>query len=345
VDQALLDRIIASSRLPSMPAIALEVIDLVQYPDVDIDKLAATISNDPALASKILKTVNSSFYAQSRTIASIPQALVVMSLNSVRTLALGFTLTDNLRSDAAATAHFDHNYFWQRCLLSGTAARSIAARLSPVYGEEAFLAGLLHQLGVLVMYQTIGAAYDKAGSGAWRDGELLLEREHEAFDLCHTVVGQTLAESWNLPPRLVDCLRWYTDPDAAQEESVRIVRIVAIADFIATVFLGPDPGRALQRLQARAEEWFQIDAAGLESLITTLRADTDEMGSLLEVAPDDIRSASEILSRATQPWPRSSPRPPSRPRSRPALSRRKSRTHLPRHHGRHDGSRQPPSIR
>ena len=61
MDQALLDRIISSPRLPSMPAVALEVIDLVRDPNVDIDDLATTIANDPALASKILKTVNSSF--------------------------------------------------------------------------------------------------------------------------------------------------------------------------------------------------------------------------------------------------------------------------------------------
>ena len=300
MDQALLDRIISSPRLPSMPAVALEVIDLVRDPNVDIDDLATTIANDPALASKILKTVNSSFYAQSRTIASILQALVVMGLNSVRTLALGFTLTDNLRRNSVSTKHFDYNYFWQRCLLSGTAARSIAARLSPAYGEEAFLAVLLHQLGVLAMRETIGDAYDNAGSGAWGDGHMLSQREQEAFDLSHTIVGQTLADAWELPPRLTDCLRWYTNPDAADPESIPIVRIVAIADFIATVFLGPDPGRALQQLQQRADEWFGINSAGLESLITTVRADTEEMGALLEVAPEDIPSASEILARANE---------------------------------------------
>ena len=87
--QDLLDRLLRSPQLPSLPAIALEVIDLVQEKDVNIKQIANTIQHDPALSSKILKTVNSSFYGQAHTIGTISHALVVLGLNSVKTLALG----------------------------------------------------------------------------------------------------------------------------------------------------------------------------------------------------------------------------------------------------------------
>ena len=298
MDQDLLERIIASPRLPSMPAVALEIIALVQDPDVAVDRLAATIANDPALAAKILKTVNSSFYAQARTIASIDQAIVVMGLNSVRILALGFSLTDNLRKDAHDTANFDHNYFWQRSILSATTSRSVAARFSAGQGDEAFLAGLLDQLGVLTMHETIGDAYDRAGAGAWGDGAMLIAHEEEAFDLNHAVVGHALADSWSLPQRLTTCLRWYTNPDGADPEDLALVRVVAIADFVATVFLGPNPGDALQSLQRAAAQWYDLSPASVEDLITYVRNETDEMGNLFDLPADDIPAAAEILTRA-----------------------------------------------
>lgn len=300
MNQALLDRIIASPRLPSVPAVALQVIDLVQNPDVDIDHLAATIANDPALAGKILQTVNSSFYAQSRTIASIPHAIVVMGLTSVRTLALGFTLTDSLRRNTVDSTHFSHDYYWQRCILSGAAARIVAARRSAVLGEDAFVAGLLHQLGVLAMHETLGATYDETGEGAWGDGALLIQREQAAFDLDHTVVGEALAESWNLPPRIVHCIRHYADPAAAPPEFQDFTRSVQIADLIAAVFLGPEPGATLAKLRRTTAQSMQLSDDDLDRLITTVRADTDEMGTLFDLIPADVPSASEILSRANE---------------------------------------------
>ncbi|NJL30606.1 MAG: HDOD domain-containing protein [Phycisphaerales bacterium] len=92
MNHALLDQMLRSPRLPSLPTIALEVIDLVQQRDVNIRQIADTISHDPALAGKILKTVNSTFYGQTKTISTITHALVILGLNAVRTLALGFSL-------------------------------------------------------------------------------------------------------------------------------------------------------------------------------------------------------------------------------------------------------------
>ena len=114
MNQELLERILKSPRLPSLPAIALEVIDLVQQQDVDIKQIANTIQHDPALSTKILKTVNSSFYGQAHSISTISHALVVLGLNSVKTLALGFTLVNNLADEQ--TGSFDHLTFWKRSL-------------------------------------------------------------------------------------------------------------------------------------------------------------------------------------------------------------------------------------
>ncbi|MEM6507499.1 MAG: HDOD domain-containing protein, partial [Planctomycetota bacterium] len=86
IDSHLMDRLFGSPQLPSMPAVAMQIIDLVQQDEVNVDKIVDAVSLDPALSTKMLKTVNSSFYGLPKTIGSVHQAVVVLGLNSVKTL-------------------------------------------------------------------------------------------------------------------------------------------------------------------------------------------------------------------------------------------------------------------
>ena len=157
MNQDVLDRVLGSPRLPSLPTIALEVIELAQQQNVNIDRFADTIRHDPALSSKILKTVNSSFFGQRQTISTITHALVVLGLNAVKTLTLGFSLVGNLKR--TADDGFDHVGYWRRSLYTATAARSLSQHLRLVRREEAFLGGLLQDLGMVAMSQALGDEY------------------------------------------------------------------------------------------------------------------------------------------------------------------------------------------
>jgi HD-like signal output (HDOD) protein len=124
VNNELLKGILASPRLPSPPAVALQVIDLVQDPAVSTIALASTIGADPALSARVLRTANSSFYAQARTIKTVNEAIVLLGLNSVRTLALGFSLVDTFRQHQVGA--FDFDAFWRRSVTTAAAARGVA---------------------------------------------------------------------------------------------------------------------------------------------------------------------------------------------------------------------------
>jgi HD-like signal output (HDOD) protein len=121
----LLDRGLQSPRLPSLPTIALKVLDLAQQPDVDFKDIAETIQHDPGLSTKILKTVNSAFYGQAREIGTVNRTLQVLGLNSVKTLALGFSLVGNLKESGK---NFDHVAYSRRSLYTATAARMLSRR-------------------------------------------------------------------------------------------------------------------------------------------------------------------------------------------------------------------------
>src|SRR3954463_12622124 len=157
MNEQLVQKIRNCPNLPSLPAIAVQVLDLAQRPDADIVEIARIISKDPALSSKILRTVNSSFYGRSQHVSTISHALVILGLQSVKTLVLGFSLVTNLTKNKAKG--FKHVHYWRRSIYAATAARTLAAKINLVQQEEAFLAALLNDIGMLVLDQVVGDAY------------------------------------------------------------------------------------------------------------------------------------------------------------------------------------------
>jgi two-component system, cell cycle response regulator len=292
-----IDEIIASPRLPSLPAVAVQIIDLVQQPQVSLPDLAKVISNDAALTGKILKTANSSYYARSRSVSKLSDALMVLGLRRVKTLALGFSLVADLRKGADQS--FDNTSFWQRSLLAATAARAIAAVTASGDQEEAFLCGLTHCLGVLALNQAVGPEYQELLAAAAGDYWRLLEVERTRLGFSHAELGAALGEKWNLPPQMTASLRHYPYPDQAPEAQRDAVRFVHVGALAADVFVGSAPSEALVAYRDRCLEWFHLPAEEAESLLEQINGDAIPMRALLQL-PDTHLSVSEILAQANE---------------------------------------------
>src|SRR5438552_13688862 len=177
----------------------MQVLDLAQKANADIAEIARIISKDPALSGKILRTVNSRFYSRRKHVSTISHALVILGLQSVKTLVLGFSLVTNLTKNKSKG--FKHLAYWKRSIYAATAARSIAAKANLVQQEEAFLAALLMDIGMLVMDQVLGEPYGEIYSKIKTHDELA-QVEKSTFDLTHAEVGGIIAEQWKLPPLL-----------------------------------------------------------------------------------------------------------------------------------------------
>src|SRR3954449_6325114 len=116
MNEQLVQKIRACPNLPSLPAIAVQVLELAQKADVDIAEIARIISKDPALSGKILRTVNSSFYGRSQHVSTVSHALVILGLQSVKTLVLGFSLVTNLTKSKAKA--FKYLTYWRHSIYS-----------------------------------------------------------------------------------------------------------------------------------------------------------------------------------------------------------------------------------
>ena len=296
-DRLLIDEILESPHLPSLPVVALEVVELAQRADIDVDSLASVLNQDPALASNILKTVNSSFYGQARTITTVNQAIVILGLNTVRALALGFSLVDGLGRGAGSA--FDYDAFWQRSLRTAAAARVLARWAPSVDSEEVYLCGLLSRLGVLALSSVLGARYQEVFDTAGGKYRALLDAEQLTLGSNHALVGEQLADRWNLPLGVRAAIRYLSEPDEAPEAHRDLVRVVVTADSVAELF-GDEPAGALQRYRRHCDEWFAMTEAEMDLLVGATDEQVRSMSHLLEVSQQEFPSAAAILSRANE---------------------------------------------
>ena len=292
----LIQQVISSPRLPSLPAVAVQLIDQVQDEDVAIDDIAQSINCDPALASKILKTVNSSFYGQSKTISSIPQAVVVLGLNSVKTLAMGFTLVGNLTS--AGGEGVDLMGLWRRCLFSASAIKRICELTNTVQIEEMFLASLLQDVGVLALSQVLGDRYATLYALAADDHRQLSRHERAALGCDHTEVGQAMAQHWGLPPLLVGPIRYHENPDEAPTELRQLVRIVTVGAAAGDFMLNPGDERRASEYVSLMQRWFNIDRATSGQLLGQFQRESCEMKRLFELPTGELETPEQLMRRA-----------------------------------------------
>jgi diguanylate cyclase (GGDEF)-like protein len=297
VNQKLLAQIKSSPQLPSLPAIAVRVLELAKQSNASVGNLAKVISSDPALAAKVLKTVNSSFYGLPHQVSTINHALVLLGIQTVKTLALGFSLATSLNSKKSA--HFDYVRFWRQSLYSAVAARTLAKAVQSKEPEEAFLAGLLSDIGTLAMHRALGREYDVLLEASEGDQVKLVALSREKFDLDHAQVGGALAEHWKFPPAMVEPIRQHHNLTQKSNDPRSLVRIVYAGVLCGQVFAAKHAG-LLQRAKNELSNGLKLPPAKILSIFAEIHAQTKELADLFEINIEPGRSYHDIEQDARQ---------------------------------------------
>lgn len=293
---SVIEEILSCQTLPSLPAVALRVIELTRNPNVSMDDLAQTVQNDQALAAKILRTVNSSFYGLRKRCASIRQALVMMGLGPVKALTLGFSL---VTSAEGIDDGFNKTAYWRRSLYSAVAARAVAESAGmPNLSDEAFLAALLQDIGMMAMYQALRERYAEVIAEAGGDHARVASCELRAFDTQHAEIGAMLAQRWRLPESLVMPVRYHERPTAAPQGHHLVVRLVSIGNLAHDVLTEADPLPSLRRYMERCEQWFSLKPLESEEILRRIGGATRELAGLFNVDAGRSVSAAAILDAA-----------------------------------------------
>ncbi len=254
------------SHIATLPEVTVKIIELVEDPTSTAQDLHNVISNDPALCSRILKVVNSSFYGLPGQIGSINRAIVLLGLNAVKNIAISASLAKIFRGGDLCPS-FSARHLWKHSIATAAASKLLADDLGLGLPDEAFLAGLMHDIGVMVEMQfdrdKLVEVIESLGVVDGAPSASMLEREVAVFGANHEHFGQALCQRWKFPATFATVTGTHHDPFEAPETSRTLPAIVYVADRIAASVeegyrldltdLTPDP-RVLDLLKLREDQ-------------------------------------------------------------------------------------------
>jgi putative nucleotidyltransferase with HDIG domain len=220
--------------VPSLPDVLTTVNSLLDDPSASLKRIAEVLSTDSGLASRVLRLVNSAYYGLPRMVSTIALATTILGAKAIKSHVVNIAYAD-LMSDLGG-CHEEYNLLWSHALKTATWARTIASDLDGVDPEEAFTAGLIHDIGKAICLKLRGDAYARIILEAYKSGKPLMGVEEEMVGFDHTLMGAWAASRWKLPEPLVNSIRWHHNPSVVQEKSEEIYRLVVavhIADIAA----------------------------------------------------------------------------------------------------------------
>ena len=295
-----IQEIINGHRLPTLPAVAAQVLEMTSEDDIDIRRIADVVQMDQALAGKVLRTVNSSFYGLSRPCGTVRQAMVYLGLNTVKTLVLSFSLVETVDGRGADLNGFNFTDYWRRSIHCAVAARELARKTGAWDPEEAFLAGLMQDVGVIALYRQFGPAYLEQIASARGDHSQVRALEMAAWNCDHAQLSAAIAERWQLPRAQVEAIRHHHDATPATIEFRAHSRIIDLAGRLSAAMDCATPRSALAECRVLARNWFDIDAKRLQAIIIEVGDANEAIASLFSINTGSSSGAECLLATAEE---------------------------------------------
>jgi putative nucleotidyltransferase with HDIG domain len=259
-----------AANLPALPQVLVQLISHCESEEVGMAALADLLSKDAALAVKVLRVASSPAYRRGAVQANLEQALTTIGIDMVRTLLLTESVYQTF-NDFAAKRAIDLRSFWAHAIATALCARAIAARIGHAEVAEAYLAGLLHDIGRLAL---VAAAPDEyAANFHAEDDEALCATEERTLEITHAEAGALLIEGLVLDSFLADSIRYHHEPLERLQTVHPLVRLTALAHAFATHAATPDGiPPAVARMAGFSEEEAREHASALAEQIAHLAA-------------------------------------------------------------------------
>ncbi len=276
--------------LPTLPTIALEVSRLANDPMAGMSEIVRIIRNDPSMTGKILRVSNSAFYGMPRRVESLNMALVVLGMREVSSLVTSISVLKSFPNQGQDVM-FQRDVFWEHSAGTGEVARVLAAKLHlRLHGIE-FTAGLLHNIGKILLHQYFPKELGQAFKLAEDENLPSIVAEQRILGTDHAEVGAWLAGKWSLPNAIVECIRYHHQP-GIEHESATLTAIVHLAASLARAILEEDTRKILNEQLAQNPAW-EVLAKENESILSL------DIQAFVEEIQENIDRAREFLRLAT----------------------------------------------
>lgn len=216
--------------LPPLPQVAAQVLRISADPDATAEDLRKVISTDQALTSQILKISNSAMFGMMREIKTLSQAIMTLGFSTIKSVVIASSAKNLYQRGAVG---LQERLMWEHALVTALTSRSLAKSLKFPRVEEAFIGGLMHDIGKSVMGIKFPERYGALLRTVYNEQGNALELELELFGFDHTMVGEALMHSWNLSESLEEAVRWHHAPMEAKENHRVLAAIIAVGNLMA----------------------------------------------------------------------------------------------------------------
>jgi putative nucleotidyltransferase with HDIG domain len=216
--------IMHAADLPTIPVVALKVMKLIEQEDATSAELAKVVASDPAVAARVLKISNSSFYGCRRQIQTLSSAIVILGFSTLKSLVVAASVKQVYKPYGLT-----EKMLWEHSFAAGLAARIIAHDTRLVNEEEAFLAGLFHDIGKIIMNTLDRDKFNDVMQHVYNEGLTFQQAERLVYPYGHDEVGALVIKKWNFPELLTSAIQQHHTLEFAQSENQHVVRVAAIA--------------------------------------------------------------------------------------------------------------------
>jgi putative nucleotidyltransferase with HDIG domain len=216
--------------LPTLPDVVMEILRLCESPNSTTREIAKLVEKDPVLTTKVLKLVNSSYFGLSRELFSVNQALVLIGYNNLKNLILSASMLQVFSQDSQVGA-FSRKALWKHSIGVAIAARFLANRYGAGDPEQAFVAGLIHDVGKVIIDWFFHSHFVQIIDLIDREQCWIRDAEQRVMQVTHEEVGSYLAARWNLPNILGDGIAYHHQPSKSREHA-ETASLVQLADIL-----------------------------------------------------------------------------------------------------------------
>lgn len=297
--QDLLQAVLASDELPTLPTVASKLISLTSREETTLTDIAELVSQDISLCSKILKVSNSAFYSFPQQIGSIKQAISVLGTNAVRSLVLSFSFL-SMKSGAKPST-FNFEKFWERSLASAVAAKIILEKVKGADTEEVFISGLLQNLGELIFARTFPEKYEQVLAAMSDEHDDPRGTEQSIIGADHCFIGFEVARSWGFPNVLLQPIIYHHDPSqyAGEDRNIRAtVKAVYLSDVLINILFSKKPEAFHRQFRKQAKKLLGLSSQHIENILQEVHIKVVQAGEFFGLKIKDTVSVQEILQEA-----------------------------------------------
>ncbi len=284
-------------RLPSLPSIAMRILNAVKADEASLGELAKIVSSDPALAARVLKISNSSFYALSQKVDSIQKALTILGTETLKNIALSFVIVRCMQTNDGSGFNFD--FFWRRAVTAAVASDLISNAIDQK-SDDIFITALLQDIGIVILYLCMSEEYLKVLDEKRVTGIPITAAEKKMFNYDHQEVGTQILQKWGLPESIYLPIQYHHNNTSVPAECRDKAQILWLADRMSSAYHGARCVDKINEINNTLGQVYGFGEKEIGRIIDAVANKSVDILSYFDIDAGDMKPYSQLLLEANE---------------------------------------------